>query len=104
MDGNRLIRRGLGPLLRRARAVLGDAKAVEQLRRQNARLGQRISQLENAGLDERLELIDNEIQELRSLGVRVAELTDLVAELIVHEARHRDDEYREIVARYIDAV
>jgi hypothetical protein len=103
MDGNRLVRRGVAPLLRRARAVLGDAEVVEQLRRRVTRLDRRVSQLEDADFSERLELAQNEIQELRGLGIRVAELTDLVAELIVHEARHRDDEFREIVARYIDA-
>lgn len=48
--------------------------------------------------------IQDEIQELRGLGGRVAQLTDLVTELIAYQASRQDPEFKKIVARYIDSV
>lgn len=59
-----------------------------------------------ADSDVQLEItrLEDEVQELRGLGGRVAELTDLVTELIAYQANKQDPEFRKIVARYLDGV
>jgi hypothetical protein len=48
----------------------------------------------------RLSTLEAEVQENRRLNRRVAELTDLVTELMVPLARREDDEVEQILARY----
>jgi hypothetical protein len=104
MDWNKPLGRALWPVVRRLRSAFGNEAAIDELREQNRRLRRRIGQLDQAAFDDRIALIEEEIAELRGLSVRVTELTDLVAELVVYEARHRDDDYREIVTKYVDAI
>lgn len=58
------------------------------------------AQREIAQLRRRVTLLEQEVQELRQLNKRVAEVTDVVAEVLL-PAEHRDeDRLREILARY----
>lgn len=52
----------------------------------------------------RLGQVEAEVQELRALGFRVAELADLVTELLGYAADGDDPRFREAVARYADGV
>ena len=52
------------------------------------------------GVHARLAALEHELQEQRQLSRRVAELTDLVAELLVPLARQDGDAAAEIVERY----
>jgi hypothetical protein len=52
------------------------------------------------GVEERLTALEAELQEHRQLSRRVAELTDLVADLLVPLARHDQAEVEAIVNRY----
>lgn len=52
----------------------------------------------------RLGQVEAEVQELRALGFRVAELADLVTELLGYAAAGDDPRFREAVARYADGV
>lgn len=52
------------------------------------------------GVRARLDALEAEVQENRRLNRRIAELTDLVAELVVPLARREDAEVHEVLARY----
>lgn len=52
------------------------------------------------GLETRVAVLEAELQEHRQLNRRVAELTDLVADLLVPLARHDQAAVDEIVGRY----
>jgi len=52
------------------------------------------------GVEERLTVLEAELQEHRQLNRRVAELTDLVAELLVPLSQDDRTRVDEIVARY----
>jgi hypothetical protein len=64
------------------------------------RVAQRVQGARGAGVRARLDALEAEAQENRRLNRRVAELTDLVTELIVPLARREDEEVEEILARY----
>jgi hypothetical protein len=53
-----------------------------------------------SGVHARLQALEAEAQENRRLNRRVAELTDLVAELVVPLARRDDAEVDAVLARY----
>ncbi|GHJ59636.1 hypothetical protein NOK12_21540 [Nocardioides sp. OK12] len=55
---------------------------------------------DQAGLARRVAELEAEVQECRSLNLRVAELTDLVAELLVPLAGSDDPRVVEILERY----
>lgn len=63
------------------------AAAVEKLRTRAGRLGRRVEQLED-------ELLD-----ARSQGRRLAEISEVVTELLAHEASKNDPEFQRIVDR-----
>jgi hypothetical protein len=54
----------------------------------------------NGTVDQRLATLEAELQEQRQLNRRVAELTDLVADLLVPLAKHDQVAVDEIVGRY----
>lgn len=56
------------------------------------------------GVHARLTHLEAELQEHRQLNRRVAELTDLVAELVVPLARHETGTVDEILQRYRDSI
>ena len=66
-------------------------KARSAARRANAR---------GAGVRARLDALEAEVQENRRLNRRIAELSDLVTELVVPLARREDAEVQEVLARY----
>lgn len=87
----RLLRRVFGPVLRALlpRPVDPDAAAqLEKLRRELAATKRRLAELEG------------QVQETRRLHQRVAELTDVVAEVLVPAADRDDARLRETLARY----
>ena len=51
-------------------------------------------------LEERIEVMEDEMQEHRQLSRRVAELTDLIADLLVPLAQNDQAKVDEIVDRY----
>lgn len=63
------------------------AAAVEKLRTRSGRLSRRVEQLED-------ELLD-----ARSQGRRLAEISEVVTELLAHEASKNDPEFQRIVDR-----
>lgn len=56
------------------------------------------------GVRERLVGLEAEVQESRQLNRRVAELTDLVTELLVPLARRDDERVDALLARYRDSI
>jgi hypothetical protein len=60
----------------------------------------RVRAASGAGVRARLDALEAEVQEGRRLNRRVAELADLVTELMVPLARRDDAEIEEILARY----
>ena len=62
-------------------------------------IAQRVRAGRRAGVHTRLDALEAEVQENRRLNRRVAELTDLVTELVVPLARRADAEVVEIPVR-----
>ena len=60
----------------------------------------RVQVARGAGVRARLDALEAEVQENRRLNRRIAELTDLVTELVVPLARREDAEVDEILDRY----
>jgi hypothetical protein len=60
----------------------------------------RLRTARGAGVHARLRELEAEAQENRRLNRRVAELTDLVAELVVPLARRDDADVEAVLARY----
>ena len=56
------------------------------------------------GVRERLVALEAELQESRQLNRRVAELTDLVTELLVPLARRDDERVDALLARYRESI
>ena len=63
-------------------------------------VARRVQAARGAGVRARLDALEAEVQENRRLNRRVAELTDLVTELMVPLARREDADVEEILARY----
>jgi cell division protein FtsB len=53
-------------------------------------------------LRQRIEQLEAEVQECRALNGRIAELTDIVEELLVPAARRDEEKLGELLARYAD--
>jgi cell division protein FtsB len=53
-------------------------------------------------LRQRIEQLEVEVQECRALNGRIAELTDIVGELLVPAARRDEEKLGELLARYAD--
>lgn len=51
-------------------------------------------------LHQRVEALEQEVQECRALNLRVAELTDLVTELLVPIAQRDEEKLNDLLARY----
>jgi hypothetical protein len=58
------------------------------------------AQREIADLRKRVTLLENEVQELRQLNKRLAEVTDVVAEILLPAAQRDDSRLQELLARY----
>jgi hypothetical protein len=52
------------------------------------------------GVLDRMDRLEHEIQETRRLHQRLAELTDVVTEVLVPAADRDDDRIREVLAKY----
>ncbi len=85
-----VLKSGARKLRTRAGELPGLRRRVKQLSSDVEALRTRVSDLED-------ELLD-----ARSQGRRVAEIADLVTELLASEASRRDPEFQQIVARYMD--
>ena len=55
-------------------------------------------------LRRRVVALEAEVQETRALNVRVAELTDLVTELLVPLAQRDDEQLRAVLAKYHESI
>jgi hypothetical protein len=64
------------------------------------RTASRVRRARGAGLRARLRDLEAEVQENRRLNRRVAELTDLVTELVVPLARRDDADVEAVLERY----
>ena len=73
---------------------------LRRVRRRAARVRERYG----PGVHARLRELEAELQEHRQLNRRVAELTDLVTELLVPLARREDEEVAALLARYRDTL
>lgn len=60
----------------------------------------RLSRSTNADLERRVAELEAEVQECRSVNLRVAELTDLVTRLLVPLAAGDQEKVRELVDSY----
>lgn len=71
---------------------------------QRSRWSERLTRLRSgadvAELRARLEELEAEVQECRKLNLRVAELTDLVTELLIPIAQQDPERVDELLARY----
>jgi hypothetical protein len=84
----------------------GDMETLNtRLRGQARKAVRRVARA--AGLDadirqlrERVEVLEREVQEARRLHQRLAELTDVVTEVLVPAADREDDKIRAILAKY----
>jgi hypothetical protein len=56
------------------------------------------------GLRRRIEELEAEVQECRAVNLRVAELTDIVTELLVPMARGDRDEIDRVLERYHESL
>lgn len=71
---------------------MSDAQSIK------ARIQRRRMRLRD--LEQRIEVMEDEMQEHRQLSRRVAELTDLIADLLVPLAQNDQTKVNEIVDRY----
>ena len=84
----------------------GNMEAVKsRLRAVVAKQGRRVSRIvgvddEIRRLNERVEVLEREVQEARRLNQRMAELTDVVAEVLVPAADRDDKVLAERLATY----
>jgi septation ring formation regulator EzrA len=58
------------------------------------------AQREIADLRKRVTLLESELQEVRQLNKRLAEVTDVVAEILLPAAQRDEERLRELLARY----
>jgi hypothetical protein len=80
----------------RARAVLRERRDPPRADEQEGRaLRQQVARLRKRVLD-----LEQEVQELRRLSHRVAELADLVQELLVPAAKRDDERLKELLDDY----
>jgi chromosome segregation ATPase len=63
--------------------------------RQRRRLGRQAKALQ--ALEERVAMLEDELNDARAQGRRTGELADLVVSLLVHESGKHDPEFRRIV-------
>ena len=64
------------------------------------RVGASLRAAEVDALKERMTELESEVQECRQLNLRLAELTDVVQELLLPVAARDEDKLEELLARY----
>lgn len=73
-----------------------------------ANLKQRVKERAQASatvdLRRRVKALEDDVQECRALNLRLAELTDLVTELLVPLSQRDEDKVNELLARYQDSL
>ena len=93
----------LGAVRRRAAAKvteLGGAAPTEELEALRAELHEVDRRSEVAELRRRVTELENEVQECRQLNLRLAELTDLVQNLLLPVAARDEQRVAELTERY----
>lgn len=68
------------------------------------RLKERAESSVTIDLRRRVRALEADVQECRALNMRLAELTDLVTELLVPLSQRDEDKVRELLARYQDSL
>ena len=70
-------------------------------------LKQRVRRPGNAGgsdIEERLARLEEDVAECRALNIRLAELTDLVTELLLPVAQRDEEKLAELLDRYRESI
>ena len=80
--------------LRRPAGPVHDDR-VPQLRRRVDELSEQVDTLST-----RVRELEEELLDARSQGRRIGEISDLVTELLAHEASRRDPEFQRILDKY----
>ncbi|RJS46650.1 DUF6752 domain-containing protein [Nocardioides cavernaquae] len=68
------------------------------------RVKTRASQSATFDLRKRVKVLEDEVQECRRLNLRVAELTDLVMELLLPVSQQDEQKVRDLLVRYQDSL
>lgn len=68
------------------------------------RVKTRASQSATLDLRKRVKVLEDEVQECRRLNLRVAELTDLVMELLLPVSQQDEQKVRDLLVRYQDSL
>jgi hypothetical protein len=68
------------------------------------RVKTRASQSATLDLRKRVKVLEDEVQECRRLNLRVAELTDLVMELLLPVSQQDEQKVNDLLARYQDSL
>lgn len=63
-------------------------------------VGEKVAATTVVDLRRRVKRLENEVQECRALSLRLAELTDLVTELLIPVAQRDEAKVAELVERY----
>lgn len=79
---------------------MGEMK--ERLTQGAAKLREMRAERTLAGLHDRVTELEAEVQECRQLNLRLAELTDVVQELLLPVAQRDDARIAEVMERYTD--
>jgi hypothetical protein len=68
------------------------------------RVKTRASQSATLDLRKRVKVLEDEVQECRRLNLRVAELTDLVMELLLPVSQQDEQKVQDLLVRYQDSL
>jgi hypothetical protein len=68
------------------------------------RVKSKASQSATLDLRKRVKVLEDEVQECRRVNLRVAELTDLVMELLLPVSQQDERKVQELLARYQDSL
>ena len=67
-------------------------------------LKQRVRRSTSTGVEERLARLEEDVAECRALNIRLAELTDLVTELLLPVAQRDEEKLAELLDRYRESI
>jgi hypothetical protein len=76
---------------------------MEHLTARADRQGQRLDRQAKAlrALEERVAMLEDELNDARAQGRRTGELADIVVSLLVHESTKRDPHFQQLVGRLV---
>jgi predicted phage tail protein len=76
---------------------------IEELTARADRQARRLHRQAQAlrALEEKIAMLEDELNDARAQGRRTGELADIVVSLLVHESTKRDPEFQELVGRLV---